>query len=889
MPPLNRVRPSSIERRSFVLAVLFVSLTVPRVLASQQPQPRTMSASRVSAGAPMIDGRLDDVAWLTAEIATDFIQREPATGKPATQRTTVSVVYDDAALYVAMRMFDTHPHLINAPLSRRDDADAPAEWVTVSIDSNLDRRTAFKFATTPRGVQYDAVFFEDSREDSNWDAVWEVATQIDSLGWTAEFRIPLSQLRYSLPASGDAGPWGIEFGRDVSRLSEVSHWAPITPGTNRVVSFFGNLTGLEGLAKTRRLEVMPYTLARLSRVPGSSANPFYRRNDLALEGGADIKYGLTPSLTLTATINPDFGQVEADPSVVNLGSFETFFAEKRPFFNEGAEIFRFTMSPELQAFYTRRIGRPPQRSMSVPAKGFVDMPETARILAAAKISGKTSKGWSLGVLHAVTGESSARIADSTGARSSEPIEPVSHYSVVRVVRDFRRGQSGIGAIGSSTLRQFDDAALDFLRSRSLMGGANGWHRFAENRYEARLLMLGTAVHGSEAALAATQRSSVHRFQRPDASHTEYDTTITDMAGWAAEGAFQKIAGDWYGGFTWGARSPGLELNDAGYNTYSDAWYLATGWNYRSFKPNRLTRNWSTGASIIPAWTFGGERFRSMGEYRLSAQFKNLWGMSLLSTRWQRSPSPWDLRGGPALMNAAYTDADLSVNTNRRNAVSGSLRVYSYYAEETAERRLTVSPGIIVRPSAAVSVSLTPSATWNRDEDQYIRTVTVNGRQHYLMGKLEQATASLTGRVAYTFTPELSLDVYLQPFISSGRYTTIREVTAPSAKKFNDRFSTLGSDRLSFDSSINRFSVDLQRDGLADFTFSNPNFSVRQFRANSVVRWQYRPGSTLFFVWSQARDNGLLASGLPVRRELGRLFSADPRNVFLLKMSYWMGH
>ena len=351
-----------------------------------------MAAKRITGDAPLLDGRLDDASWEGADVATDFIQREPVAGKLATQRTTVRVLYDDAAMYVAMRMFDTHPHLIQAPLSRRDDANVPAEWVTVSIDGNRDRRTAYKFATTPRGVQYDALYFEDSREDNAWDAVWEVATTIDSLGWTAEFRIPLSQLRYGVSSTGETGPWGIEFGRDVSRLGEVSHWAPITPGTGRLVSFFGDLTGLDGLATPRRLEVMPYTLGRLTRVPGENSNPFYRRNDAIASAGADLKYGLTSNLTLTATINPDFGQVEADPSVVNLGSFETFFTERRPFFTEGAEIFRLTMAPELNVFYSRRVGRPPQRSIAAPAFGFADVPETARILGRCEDFGKNIEG-----------------------------------------------------------------------------------------------------------------------------------------------------------------------------------------------------------------------------------------------------------------------------------------------------------------------------------------------------------------------------------------------------------------------------------------------------------------------------------------------------------------
>jgi hypothetical protein len=871
----------------FFMVGAVVGLTATGV-AGQQTSPRTMRAKRITADVPRIDGRLDDAPWIGADIATDFIQREPQAGARATQRTTVAVLYDNGALYVGMRMFDTQPHLIQAPLSRRDDANVPAEWVTVNIDSNFDRRNAFKFATTPRGVQYDAVFFEDSREDNSWDAVWEVATTIDSLGWTAEFRIPLSQLRYNVPASGDAGSWGVNFGRDVSRLGEVSHWAPITPGTGRVVSYFGTLVGLDGIAANRRLEIMPYTLGRLSRVPGQEANPFYSSNDASASAGADIKLGLTSNLTLTATINPDFGQVEADPSVVNLGTFETFFTERRPFFTEGADIFRMTMSPELNVFYSRRVGRPPQRSISAPSSGFIDVPETARILGAAKISGRTSKGWSMGILHAVTAESNARIVDAAGTRGKEPVEPLSQYSVARFIRDFRRGQSGIGFIGTSTFRQLDDSRLEFLRSRAFATGTNGWHRFSNNRYEARLLMIGTAVHGTPASLLLTQTGSVHRFQRPDATHLELDSSMTDMTGWGSEGSLQKIAGDWHGGITYGARSPGLELNDGGYNTSTDNWYISPSWNHRRLKAGKHLRTWTTGVTLSPAWTFGGELVRSMAEYRLSGQLRNFWGGSIAAARWQGALSPSDLRGGPAIRNVAFTDATVRVNSNPRRDVSGSVSFYGYYAEETAERRITVTPQVVLRPSAASFISITPSGAWNRDEDQYIRTVVVNRVPHYVMGRLNQTTASLTARVSYVFSPDLALDVYAQPFLSSGRYSLIREVRDPKAEDFDSRFSTFGEDRASFDKATNRYSIDLQPDGAADFTIPNPDFNVRQLRANTVLRWQYRPGSTIYLVWSQARDNGVLSGGMPVRRELDRLFAADARNVFLVKASYWLG-
>ena len=479
-------------------------------------------------------------------------------------------------------------------------------------------------------------------------------------------------------------------------------------------------------------------------------------------------------------------------------------------------------------------------------------------------------------------------ADSLGVEVIEPVEPLTHYSVARLVRDFRKGQSGLGVIGTSAFRQLDDTQLEFLRSRSLASGVNGWHRFGKNRYEARAVVIGTTVHGSKAALALTQNGSVHRFQRPDASHLDYDTTLTTMNGWGSEGSVQKIAGDWFGGLTYGLRSPGLELNDAGYNTSSDNWYLTPSWNYRSFKQGKYLRNWSTGVGVTYGRTFGGETLRSIAEYRANVLLRNFWAASFVTSWWGNALSPSDLRGGPALMNAAYTDATLRISSNGRKRVSGTFQLAGLYAGETAERRLNVSQSIVIRPSTAVNVSITPSATWNRDADQYIRTVTVGGVRHYLMGHLDQTTAALTARVSYVFTPQLALDVYAQPFLSSGSYSTIREVVSPKADEFKDRFATFGSDRLTFDKSLNRYSVDLQRDGTADFVFANPDFSVRQLRANTVLRWQYRPGSTIYLVWSQARDNGLLNAGLPVRRELDRLFSTDARNVFLVKASYWIG-
>jgi hypothetical protein len=885
-----RSAPSLHPFRIFISSLLFLagnSALARSSGAQEKNAPRTLTAHRVKGPVPVIDGRLDDEVWKMAAVATDFVQNEPDGGSPATQRTTASFIYDGGSIYVAMRMYDTHPDSIRAPLSRRDDDRAPAEWAMVSIDSNHDRRTAYRFQTTPRGMQADALFYDDTRDDQNWDAVWEVATQIDSLGWTAEFRIPLSQLRYSIPTDGTPIVWGIEFSRELSRRSETSHWSPIPPGSGRFVSMFGDLRGLEELTVSRRFEVMPYTLGRLTREPGDSRNPFYSSNQTKLSVGADLKMGLTPSLTLSATIDPDFGQVEADPSIVNLGTFETFYPERRPFFTEGANIFRFNMSPEAQLFYSRRIGRAPQRSVNTPDGGFIHAPETSRILGAAKISGKTASGWSLGLMHAVTGAANAKIADSMGLITEEPIEPLTQYSAARVVRDFREGESGIGAMATSVFRKIDDERFNFLRDRAITTGVNGWYRFASNKWETRASMVGSFLHGSPLAIAATQRNGVHRFQRPD-GHVTYDTTITSLNGWGSEGSVQKIAGNWYGGLTFGIRSPGLDQNDVGYNTYSDTWYLYPKWSYRSFTPGRYVRSYRTTVSLVPAWTFGGERFRSTGEYDLNIDFTNLWGFELQAVRWPKNLSPWVLRGGPAIMTEGYTELTAQLSTDRRRMVSGEVETYTNYSENRSERQFRLSPRIVIRPSAAATFSISPSAEWNRDDDQYLRTSSVNGIKHYLMGHLEQTTAALTARVSYAFTPDLALDVYAQPFLSSGHYSTIREVVSAKAKDFEQRFSTFGPDRLSFSKSTNRYSVDLEPNGVADFSFANPDFSVREMQANAVLRWQYRPGSTLYVVWSQSRENGALASGLPVRQELNRLFSVPAKNVFLVKMSYWLG-
>lgn len=875
-------------RRSWLhltAAALFASVSSGQ---SRPPEPpRILRAAHTAGAAPRIDGLLDDDIWKRAEPVTDFTQREPNPGNPSAFGTIARVAYDEDAVYIALRMLDTNPAEIVSRLTRRDDVSSASDRVGVYFDSYLDRRTAFEFLTTPRGAQADAQLSEDTREDFTWDAVWEVETRVDSLGWTAEFRIPLSQLRYSGSRAATSLIWGLQFMREHGRTGEVSFWAPILPNTGRIVSMFGELHGDRVVVAPHRLEVLPYTLAKVTREPGSAANPFYSRNATGTSAGADLKYGISSNLTLTATINPDFGQVEADPSVVNLGSFETFYTEKRPFFTEGSEIFRWTLAPEGSLFYSRRIGRAPQRTPSVVSGGFADSPPSARILAAAKLSGKTANGWGVGVLHAVTEEATAEIADANGVITSEPVEPMTNYSVLRLTRDFRNGRSGVGFIGTSTIRNLSDTRLEFLRDNAFTSGVNWFHRFGNNQYQSTGWLVGSALHGRVGAINAVKRNSVHRFQRPDAYHIDFDTTATSMFGWAGESTTRRIAGSrvWAAGI--GVRSPGFDANDIGFQSFADLIYTRANFGYRHFQPGRFLRSWIFDSNWIPGWSFGGELLRNTLDATVAGTAKNLSTGSLFVQTWLPVTTPWDLRGGPGLKLPMYTDWSLALATNSRQRISYDLTNNGTWYRDGAGYYFSLAPRVTFRPSGATTFSVAPRVVWNRNQAQYIRTASAAGAPHYIMGDLHQTTGALVGRASVAISPTLAFDLYAQPFVSGGTYRSIKEVTAPGASSYDARYTTFGSNRIHFDPATNRYSIDLQPDGVTDFSIPSPNFNVRQLRSNAVMRWEYRPGSTLYLVWTQARDDDRLNNGVSLDRDFDRLFSVPAKNILLLKVSYWL--
>ncbi len=854
------------------------------VTRSVRAVPPVMEAVPVLTEEPSIDGSLDDAAWADASVATDFVQFEPDEGAAASERTEVRVLYGVDALFVGFRSYDRSPDEIAAQLARRDDF-GYSDRAHVVIDSYFDRRTAFHFAVNPLGVKSDAYRFDDTQEDETWDAVWDVATSRDSEGWTAEFRIPYSQLRFE---TAPEQTWGINFMREIARHQEKSVWAPMSARENALVSRFGELRGLKNLSSPRRLELLPYSVASLTRAGGDADNPFYEPNARRTTVGLDAKYGITSDLTLDLTVNPDFGQVEADPGEVNLSAFESFFSERRPFFVEGASIFNFRLSQgdgddaNESLFYSRRIGRTPQGRADAQG-GWVDADQQTNILGAWKVSGKTAGGWSVGLLHAMTGEEQANIRTGAGANETQAIEPLTNYVVTRIMRDFRGGKSALGIVATGVNRDKSVADDLFLRSGGYTGGVDFRHRFRDDEWEVQGFLIGSHVLGTADAIARTQRSSARYFQRPDADHTALDPSRTSLTGWSSNFSIGKHAGGfWRFATGFQARSPGFEANDVGYmrsTDYVSPWVWA---GYHHSTPTEHFNRYGINFNAFTSRTFGGERTGLGGNINLNAQLKNFWGGYLGVMRQAEANSTAALRGGPSLKTEAGWRGWGGMFSDSRKQVNFNLNNWWGLRPESESWDVGISPGVTWRASNNARVSLNTSLSLRTEDRQWVRALGDPTTPSYLLGRLDQKTVGITSRLDYTFSPDLSFQLYLQPFFGSAGYSDFKTVVDPQGDTYEDRIRRLVVTR-----SGDEYSGDVDGDGTPE-TWSSPDFNFGQFRANAVVRWEYLPGSSLFVVWSQGRDRYLGGDGsFEFDREFNGLFDQRPDNVFLVKISYWL--
>jgi hypothetical protein len=847
-------------------------------------------------GGIVLDGRLDEAAWAKAPVGGHFTQSYPQPGQPPKDSMTVRVLFDDAAIYVGVRMYDAHPDSIAAQLARRDAGGIYSDWVHLILDSYHDRRTAFRFTVNPRGVQKDVYTSNDGNEDVNWDAVWQVGTRIDSLGWVAEYRIPLSQLRYGSAVPAEGRVWGFQVMRDIARRNERDTFSPWTPQSPGVVSSFGTLTGLGNIPSPRRLDVLPYVSSKATRAPGASANPFYHKTDYSPSVGGDVRYGLPGGLTLTATVNPDFGQVELDPAQVNLTAFETFFPEKRPFFLEGSDVFSFGNLRTQNSYggatflYSRRIGRTPTLASSLggPSIAFADAPEQARIIGAAKVTGKHGP-WTIGLLDALTSRESADIISPTGVRSTTPVEPRANYFASRLRRDYRRGQTVVGAMLTGTLRDLSDPVFkSILSSHAGFGGVDFEHSWNKRSYFLSGYVAQSIVNGDATVINGLQRGAAHYFQRPDADYVDVDPTRRSLSGRLASLAFQKT-GKWFGSATVQEATPGFEINDVGFHGRVDYVALSTLYGYQSSQAGKHVRQRSIFAYQNSTWNHGGNSILQSLNAATNFTFNNFW---FLGGRAGVQPDRYNdrlLRGGPLALQPRGWNANVSVNTDTRKPIWFN-PFLSYNRDASGANSTFASLYADSRPTTSVHVTFGPSLGIGNGTSQYVRGVsdalaTSTYGSRYVFADLHQTTLSLDTRVEWTLTPQLSLQTYVQPFVSAGRYANYKEFLTP--REFD--FAVYGRDRgtITQDPRTRAFTIDPDGAGAAKaFAINDPTFNTRSLRGNAVMRWEYRPGSALFFVWQQQRSDFEAVGDFDTGRDVGAIFRTTPTNVFLIKATYW---
>ena len=849
----------------------------------------TIRASRRE-GAVVLDGKLNEEAWQKAQPASDFTQSYPNPGQPAKERTEVRVLYDDAALYVGVKMFDSRPDSIAAQLARRDISGIYSDWVHVIVDSYHDRRTAFRFTVNPRGVQKDVYTSNDGNEDLNWDAVWEAETSIDAEGWVAEYRIPFSQLRFG-SAAGKERMWGFQIMRDVARRNERTSFSPWTPQDPGFVSRFGDLVGLIDISDPSRLEVQPYLSGQMTRAPGDSRDPFYEKTEMKPGVGADVRWGIPGGLTLTATVNPDFGQVEVDPSIVNLSAFETFLPEKRPFFLEGSDVFSFGQVRRYNDYgshtflYSRRIGRRPQRFIG--GQGVVtDVPEQTTIAGAAKLTGKKGP-WTVGILDAVTPEEKGRRYTTADGETELPVEPLSNYFAGRVRRDFRGGRTVVGAMLTHTTRSLGDDFRNLLASSSAFSGLDFEHSWKNRVWTVSGFTAVSDRRGSQTMINNLQRRPEHYLNRPDASRLEYDPTRTNLTGHITEVALQK-SGKIHGSIAVKNVSPTFDVNDFGFHGRVDYRAYSQLLGYQDFEAKGIFRQRNLYVYSNHTWNF--DRTRIFDAYAMGsgADFKNFWSAGFSGGF---NPEYFDdrlTRGGPIAKTPAGWNASAWVNSDSRRPIilyaeggistntSGMQSVNTYASASirpTSSLRVTFGPGLSVGDQITQHVQNQPDAT---------ATETYGTR--YVFADLHQVTLSLDTRVEWTLTPKLSLQTYVQPFVAAGKFTNYKEFE----RRGEFDFAVYGKDRGSISrdaDGVYTVDPDASGSGAPAFEVFDRNFNERSLRGNAVLRWEYLPGSALYLVWQQQRaDFG--ATGNYENGDVGRIFRTVPTNIFLIKATYW---
>lgn len=848
---------------------------------------RSISAQKINGDQVKLDGKLSESIWDEMSFATDFIQREPDQGAEATEQTKVAFAYDDKALYIGARMYSPDPEKIQAQLSRRDNI-GNAERLVISLDSYLDRRTARSFAVTASGVRADYVQPNDELSyrgrDYSFDPVWTAKSSIDSMGWTAEMRIPFSQLRYS---EKEEQIWGLNINRYLPHKNEDVYWVMIPQDETGWASRFGLLRGINEIPRIQQIELVPY-VAGNAFLDGSPdpQNPFSDELDLDGRIGGNFKIGLGPNLKLDGTVNPDFGQVEADPAQVNLSAFETFFEEKRPFFTENQQLFSVLGGGGDRSdryFYSRRIGAAPSLQPSGDDIDYSDQADNTSIIGASKISGRFPSGLSVGGIAAVTAREKAQVYDlDSDTYDKIEVEPVTGYSVLRLQQEFGDNASTAGLVLTGVNRDLEKGTeLANMLNRTALTGGSDWNiRFQGGKY----VLSGDAgfsyLSGEPEAILDVQQSSARYYQRPDASHINLDPSKTSLSGYRGQLELSKNAGEhWLWQVQGGTKSPGFDLNDTGILFRSDEITSRAELTYRENTPSSWYQSYRFEVSGNASWNYGGTLWNNEFDLSSRIEWKNFWSTFLSIEYSPRTLSDRLTRGGPLMGSGANYGIRAGLFTNRSANVFGQIFM-SYDSDEFGGWDLGLGPSIEIRTGGKWELQFEPRFSRETETRQYITTLS-GGREEtfgnrYIFSNIDRTTLSLQTRLDYAFTPDLTLEMYAEPFVASGNYYKPGEL--PEPRSYN-------LDRYSIDGRTSDGDYVINRNG-EDFTVPDNDFLVKSFRSSIVLRYQWRPGSTFFLVWQQNRFAEEDLNRFVEPGDLVNALGETGDNLFAIKFTYW---
>ena len=838
-----------------------------------------------------IDGKLDESVWSSQNGFNNFIQRDPDEGASPSERTIIKIAYDEDFLYLAAIMYDSAPDSIMARLTRRDES-VDSDNILLCLDPYNDNRSGYYFGLNAAGTQLDGVLYNDSWDDDSWDGVWEGKVYRNGEGWTAEMKIPFSQMRFN---QSDSMVWGINFRRVIARKNEEDFLVFVPKKESGFVSHFANLTGFENVQGSGQLEILPYVTARAEYIQSEEADPFNDGSNYIPGAGVDLKTGIGSNLNLNATINPDFGQVEIDPAVINLSDVETFYDEKRPFFIEGSSIFNFGYGgarnywgfnwggPDF--FYSRRIGRQPQGSVPYDLE-FAEYPAGTHILAAAKLTGKLGDSWNIGTIQNITKREYVQYSNN-GIQSETEIEPLSYYGIFRAQNEFGEGQQGLGFISTLAVRDFkEDWLRDEINENAFTFGLDGWTFLDESKtWVIAGWTGGSYVSGNEQRMINLQESSRHYFQRPDASQVSVDSTATSLTGYAGRIYLNKQKGNFFVNSAFGFITPAFDVNDAGFFYRADILNWHAGAGYYWSDPTDVYRYLETGAAVFQNYDFGGnktwEGIYNFGTWQFPNYYSANWNLGIYTETFNNNRT----RGGPLTLNPVGYETSLSLSSDSRkdwviSLDAGASRFYpsyDWFTEVSLELHLMPNLSFILSPLYQRTYEFAQYVDAYNDP-----TATNTYGSRYVFAELNQKTLSASIRLNWTFTPHLSLQLYVQPLISAGDYTNYKELTEPGTYDF----MIFGEDGSTFDSETN--TADPDGNGPAQpIEIDNPDFNVRSLRGNAVLRWEYLPGSVIYFVWTQTRSEAEEIGDFKFEESMTKMVAAEPDNIFMIKVTYWL--